>query len=453
MSLKLDYSNPLEKGGKIFNLPALRQLGPGPCNVSRKVLSAMMFEPLPPPSRVFIKKYRVSARSFRAVRLREPPRLSTRALPAYVIDVQLAGLSKQAGADWPSLCEEVQKMVKYLFQTKNPMTLVVQSSGNGGNEAMVTNLADPGDTVIVATAGVWGVKVADMARRYRLNVVELTKPPGEVYSYEELEEQIVKHKAVALFVTHGESSGGTLQPLDGLADICHKYNCLLAVDAIVSLGIVPIFVDKWKIDAITGGSQKGLGAPAGMTLMTFSAEAHKRMQQKKWPPPYIFDMLSLADSWKCFDKPIKYHYTYGSPMLAAVRQALEEICEEGLENAWERHKKCTDLFVSQLPKLGMKHFVEKPENRLFGVTCAVLPKDVKMTVLLDYLYERYETEIGFGIGPTAGAGVVRVGFLAQNAKPDVVEYFVKALEDAIGHCRDHSRMNGFDKDDDIIIAM
>lgn len=123
-----------------------------------------------------------------------------------------------------------------------------------------------------------------------LNVVELRSEPGEVFTFEELEEAIVKNKAVALFVTHGETSSGTLQPLDGLGKICHKYvligdkiwnliitlsrhNCLLSVDAVVSLGVAPIYVDRWEIDAINGGTQKGLSAPAGMCLLSFSPRA------------------------------------------------------------------------------------------------------------------------------------------------------------------------------------
>ncbi|KAJ8951774.1 hypothetical protein NQ314_007642, partial [Rhamnusium bicolor] len=283
-------------------------------------------------------------------------------------------------------------MLKYVYQTSNPLTLVAQTSGNGGNETMVTNLADPGETIIVAVAGIWGLKVVDMGRRYKLNVIQLTKNPGEIYTFEELEDQIIEHKAVALFVTQGESSGGVLQPLDGLGEICHKHNCLLAVDAVVSVGIVPLFVDRWKIDAVCGGSQKGIGAPAGMCLLSFSPRAHKKMLEKKHPPPYIFDMISLGNVWKCFETTHSYHYTYGTPMLAAVRQALVEICEEGLESVWERHKKCSDLFY------------------------------------------QYEIEFGFGIGPSADKAI-RVGFMAQNAKPEIVEHFVIALEDGIKYCR------------------
>ncbi|KAJ8984923.1 hypothetical protein NQ317_012169 [Molorchus minor] len=219
-----------------------------------------------------------------------------------------------------------------------------------------------------------------------------------------------------------------------------RHNCLLAVDAVVTIGAVPLFVDRWKIDAVCGGSQKGLGAPAGMSLLSFSPLAHKKLLRKKHPPPYIFDILSLADVWNCFGKPRKHHYTYGTPMLAAVRQALEEICEEGVENVWERTRLATDLFISKLDKLGMKHFIEKTRKT-----------DCLEWFVLFYR-KMHKIDIGFGIGPTANKAI-RIGFLAQNAKSTVVEFFTEALEEAINYSREFCRINGAPEDESIEILM
>lgn len=104
-------------------------------------------------------------------------------------------------------------------------------------------------------------------------MLPLRKGPGEVYTIEELEEAIIKHKADLLFVTHGESSAGTLQNVEKLGPMCHKHNCLLAVDAVVSIAVDPLFVDRWEIDAVNAGSQKAVGAPPGMCLMSFSERA------------------------------------------------------------------------------------------------------------------------------------------------------------------------------------
>ncbi|XP_018567533.1 serine--pyruvate aminotransferase-like [Anoplophora glabripennis] len=390
MSVILDVPNPY-KSGPIFRLTPFRLFGAGPSNCSPNVLQAMTFQPFTAFNRTYFE-----------------------------------------------LSKEIKEMTQYVYQTKNPMTFLAQYSGNGGNEAMITNLADPGDTIIVAQAGIWGFKVADMGRRYKLNVIELTLPAGEVYSFEELEKQIIKHKPVALFMTHGESSGGILQPLEGLGKICQKYNCLLSVDAVVSVGVSPLFVDRWEIDAVCGGTQKGLGAPPGMVLMSFNKRAHERMLKKKERPPYILDMLVHADVWRCFETSgPTYIYTFNTNMFAAVRQALAEICEEGIENVWKRHQDCSDLFIKKTEKLGIRHFIEKPENRFCGVNCVTLPEDVDWHEFCEYLLSKHEIELGMGIGPTLDKAI-RIGFLAQNAKPDLVEFVVNALEDGIRHCRSKS---------------
>lgn len=106
-----------------------------------------------------------------------------------------------------------------------------------------------------------------------LNTLPLRKPPGEIFTLTELEDAIVKHKADLLFVTHGESTGGTLQNVEQLGPLCHKHNCLLGVDAVVSIAVDPLFVDRWEIDAVNAGSQKAIGAPPGMCVMSFSERA------------------------------------------------------------------------------------------------------------------------------------------------------------------------------------
>ncbi|CAH0554525.1 unnamed protein product [Brassicogethes aeneus] len=390
MSTKLDVQNPYQKPGRLFDLPYVLQLGAGPTNCTIETLNILGSQPLTP----------ISNKIF-------------------------------------EIMNDIQSMLRYLYQTKNPCTLVAQTSGTGGNETMVINLTDPGETVVVACTGSWGIRVADMARRYKLNVIELVAGPGEVFSFEELEEVLIKNKPVVLFMTHGESSGGTLQPLDGLGDICHKHNCLLAVDAVVSVGVAPIFVDRWGIDAINGGSQKGLGAPPGMCLLSFSPRAYEKIVSKKHPPPQILDVQLLASVWACFNKQRGYVYTYSSNMLAAVRQALVHICEEGLQNVWKRHKESNELLVElSIKELNCTHFVKKIENRFAGVNCLVLPEDVKWRIVYQYCLEKYRAEISFGIGPTANKSI-RVGLLALNATPETARYVINMLKDAFDYARNN----------------
>ncbi|KAF2879809.1 hypothetical protein ILUMI_26336 [Ignelater luminosus] len=332
------------------------------------------------------------------------------------------------------MMDDMREMLKYVFQTKNELTLALQNSGTGGLEAALANLVDPGEKIIIASGGIWGDRTVEKAKIRNIDVVKLECKPGEVYDFAELEKEIIKHKPVMLFMTHGESSGGTNQPLEGLGDICHKYNCLLAVDAIVSLGGVPYFQDRWGIDVGVSATQKAIGAPPGLAFITLSPRAVQRMKTIKTRPPFVYNLWELAKVWNCFGEPRKYHYTYNSHMICAAREALAEIVDEGLENRWERHKNTAEAFWKGIEKLKMRCFVPNPELRLWTVNMLVLPSDIKWPVLLDYLENKYNVVIGFGIGPTTNKAL-RVGMMGYNARPEVVNYILKVLEDGIRYCR------------------
>lgn len=163
--------------------------------------------------------------------------------------------------------------MKYLFQTSNTLTLCVSASGHAAMESCFCNLIEDGDVVLVAMQGIWGERAADMARRLGANVKLLKKSPGEQVSVQEAREQFQQHKPAVFFIAHGESSTGMRQNLDGFGDLCREYGCIFMVDAVITLGCVPFYVDKWKIDVAYTGSQKVLNAPPGITPVTFNMRA------------------------------------------------------------------------------------------------------------------------------------------------------------------------------------
>lgn len=118
--------------------------------------------------------------------------------------------------------DEVKLGIQYVFQTKNQLTLAVSASGHGGMEAAMCNLVEPGDNVLVAVNGLWGIRAADMATRYGGCVQLLEKPPGQNFTFEEIEEAFKTHKPAIFFITQGESSTGVYQQICGLGEICQK---------------------------------------------------------------------------------------------------------------------------------------------------------------------------------------------------------------------------------------
>lgn len=140
-------------------------------------------------------------------------------------------------------------------------------------EAGFCNLIEDGERVLIAVQGLWGKRAFDMAKRLGGEVHVIEKLPGEQLLLQETREQFKLHKPSVFFLAHGESSTGQLQSLEGFGDLCREFGCLFMVDAVITMGCVPFYVDKWKIDVAYSGSQKVLNAPPGITPITFSSRA------------------------------------------------------------------------------------------------------------------------------------------------------------------------------------
>ena len=148
----------------------------------------------------------------------------------------------------------------------------------------MTNMLEPGKTVLIANNGIWGIRSADMARRQGATVKEIVTAAGTNFSLAQLTAGVKEHKPDLVFVTHGESSTGVVQPLEGVGAMCHQNNCLLAVDTVASLGGVPVLADQLEIDVIYTGSQKVLGVPPGTAPISFSPRAVQAFKARTKPP-------------------------------------------------------------------------------------------------------------------------------------------------------------------------
>lgn len=334
-----------------------------------------------------------------------------------------------------SIMDEVKAGIQYAFQTRNPLTLAVSTSGHGGMEAAMCNLIEPGDIVLVAVHGIWGERAADMARRYGGNVKTIEKPAGENFCLNAVERGLSQHRPVVFFITQGESSTGVYQPLEGLGVLCHKYNCLLIVDTVASLGGVPVYTDQWEIDVIYSGSQKVLGAPPGLAPISFSPRALAKIESRKTPiAVFYWDMKLLGTYWACFGTPRIYHHTIPVSLLYGLREGLSIVVEEGINKCIARHQACARRFHDGLEKLGLSLFVEKKEARLPTVTTIKVPKGVDWRLVQEFAMKKYRLEISGGLGPTAGK-VMRIGLMGYNATMEKVDLALKALGEGLEYAR------------------
>ncbi|XP_017771663.1 PREDICTED: serine--pyruvate aminotransferase, mitochondrial [Nicrophorus vespilloides] len=329
------------------------------------------------------------------------------------------------------IMDEVKAGIQYIFQTRNELTLAVSASGHGGMETVMCNLLEPGEKVLVATNGIWGERASNMAERYGSVPVKVTTEPGNNFSLAQLEMALMKHKPVMLFIVQGESSTGVYQPLEGLGDLCHRFNCLLAVDTVASLGGVPVLADEWGIDAIYTGTQKVLGAPPGITPISFSDRAKQKIFNRKTEiQVFYWDMKILGDYWACFGNPRVYHHTISTTLLYGLREALAMVAEEGIQSVIERHENCARLLREGLEKLGLQLYVSDASKRLPTITTVKVPHGVQWKDVTNYAMNRFLVEIAGGLGPTANK-VFRIGLMGYNASPEKVEYVLRVMQESV----------------------
>ncbi|MEE6509376.1 hypothetical protein FKM82_025796, partial [Ascaphus truei] len=266
------------------------------------------------------------------------------------------------------------------------------------------------------------------------DVRRLTKPPGDGFTLKDVEKGLAEHKPSLFFITHGESSSGVVQPLDGLGALCHRYNCLLLVDSVASLGGAPIYMDKQGIDILYSGSQKVLNAPPGTAPISFSEAASKKIFSRKTKPPSLYvDMTWLSNYWGCDKKPRVYHHTGPVTNFYTLREGLAMLAEKGLEPSWELHRENALRLHKGLEALGLKLFVKDPALRLPTVTTVCVPVGYEWKDLTTFIMKKYSMEITGGLGPSAGK-VLRIGLMGYNSTSANVDRVLEALRDALQHC-------------------
>lgn len=202
------------------------------------------------------------------------------------------------------IMDDIKEGLRYIFQTRNAATMCISASGHAGMEASLTNVIEDGDVVLIGSTGIWGHRAADMARRAGADVRLLEVAPGKTLTINELRRSMNTHKPKVLFICHGDSSTGVLQPLSEFGEICHNNDCLFIVDTVASLGGAEFKMDQWQVDIVYTGSQKVLGAPPGITPISFSPRAVGKVRNRSSKiKVYNYDMLLIGDYWDCFKRP------------------------------------------------------------------------------------------------------------------------------------------------------
>ena len=325
--------------------------------------------------------------------------------------------------------DEVQTMLRQVFQTENQMTMAISGTGSAGMECCVVNLIEPGDTMIACQNGVFGGRMADVAGRAGADVAKLERPFGEVFSTEEIAAAVDKHKPKVVGIVHAETSTGALQPLEEISKVVHDAGALLLVDCVTSLGGLPVEIDSVGIDAAYSGSQKCLGCPPGLAPVTFGPKALEAMDARKAKvPSWYLDVGMLRNYWGANRA---YHHTAPVNMNYALHQALRLVLQEGLDARFARHRLHHEALKAGLEAMGIGYSVANAENSLPMLNSVFIPDGVDDVGVRKQLLNEFGIEIGGGLGPMAGK-TWRIGLMGEAATKPNVLLFLAALEQCLG---------------------
>lgn len=325
-----------------------------------------------------------------------------------------------------TMMDELKALLQYAFQTQNPFTIAVSAPGSAGMEACFVNLVEPGDKVVVCRNGVFGQRMVENVERCGGVAVTVDNTWGEPVSPELLEQTLNQHPdtKIVAFV-HAETSTGALSDAKTLAEIARRFDCLTIVDAVTSLGGVPLLVDEWQLDAVYSGSQKCLSCVPGLAPLTFSAKALEKIASRQHKvQSWFLDQSLVLGYWNGGAKR-SYHHTAPVNSLYALHEALLLLQQEGLEHSWQRHQEMHQELKAGLMELGIE-FVVDEAYRLPQLNAVYIPQGVDDAVVRQTLLERYNLEIGAGLGNLAGKAW-RIGLMGYGARAENVALCVKAL--------------------------
>jgi len=359
-------------------------LGPGPCNVDPRIL-----------------------------RIASAPQLGH-------IDPEFFGI-----------LEETAQLLRWVFQTKNEMTLCVSGSGFSGAEAVLCNLLEEGDTLIAGSLGFFSGQIVEISQRAGARVINLETELGKPLAPEVLEQAFRDHPEARIFATAiAETSTGLWQPLEELERITHAHGALFVVDAVCGLGGVPMNIDEMRIDACYAGSQKSLGALPGLAPVTLNERAVQVIQhRKRLVQSYYLDLLKLNRYW---NGDHAYHHTACSNLVYAMREALRITLEEGLETRWARHQLHGEALRAGIKAMGLD-ILTQPGYELPVLTAVSLREGIDEVAIRKGLLEEYNIEIGGGFGALKGR-LIRIGLMGYNSCRKNVDTVLAALEHVLPRC-------------------
>ena len=346
-----------------------------------------------------------------------------------VIKAMVSPMVGHLDPDFVKVMEEVKKMLRIVFRTTNEITFPISGTGSAGMEAAMVNLIEDGDEVIVGVNGVFGQRLAEVGERLGAKVHRVEANWGRIVEVERIEAALKAAKRPKLVaIVHAETSTGVQQPVEEVARLAHEHGALMVIDAVTSLGCIPVEVDKWGIDVCYSCTQKGIGAPPGLAPFTISERAMGTVRRRKSKCRSWYLDVALIEHYWGPDR--LYHHTAPITMNYALYEALRIVIEEELEPRWKRHQVNAQALHAGLTAMGLE-LAAQEGYRLPQLTAVAVPNGIEEAKVRAELLRLFNMEIGAGLGPLKGK-VWRIGLMGESSRRENVMLVLNALEEILG---------------------
>lgn len=341
-----------------------------------------------------------------------------------VLDAMRAPVLSHLDPAMMAILDDVRVRLARVFRApEGAFAFAVSGTGTSGMEAAVANVTTPGMQAVVVVSGYFGDRLAQILERYGAHVRRVEVEWGRACDPAAVETALRAARTDLLAVVHAETSTGVVNPVADIVKLAASQGALTIVDAVTSLGALPVDVAAWGVDVCYSCTQKGLGAPSGLAPIVFSPRALERRAPSR---SFYLDVTLLEDYWV----RRKYHHTISAPLIYALREALQAVEEEGLEARAERHRTHHTELVAGLDAAGLA-LLPPAGERLWTLNAVRVPGGADEADVRRRLLSEHGIEIGAGLGPLAGK-IWRVGLMGSGSTSGNVSRFLSSLTAVLG---------------------
>ena len=331
--------------------------------------------------------------------------------------------------EFQNLMEEIKGALSRLFNAPDHACVPLPAPGTAGMEAAIMNLLEPGDRAVIAINGAFGGRMADMADRAGAEVVTLEFEWGKPVDPAVVEEALKAAPAKVFAFVHAETSTGARSDAATLCGLARKYGALSIVDCVTSLGGITVDVAAWDADAVYSGTQKCLSAPPGLSPIALSKRARAAISGRKTKVRNWLCDFNLLMSYWGGDGGRTYHHTAPINALYGLHESLVALFEEGQQAVLVRHARTHEALAAGIEAMGLSFLVAE-KDRLPQLNTVIVPEGVDEAAVRSFVLAKWDLEIGAGLGPLKGK-VWRIGLMGASATPWHVRLCLNALAEAL----------------------